>query len=150
MVKLIFGRPPKPFSRRFLTNGRDGRVPGQDFVDQLPGLVQKTAAMIFLKLTMVFSWFSHGFLLKTPWFSHGKTKSDSQVLKVFDLSDSNEFEFDAETFSKISLQCGNERVRLRGQPEQMRRWCLGQNKEPVQKWLDSWVGCRGQFNTSYI
>ena len=82
-----------------------------------------------------------------PWENQVKK---CQVLKVFDLSDSNEFEFDAETFSKISLQCGNERVRLRGQPEQMRRWCLGQNKEPVQKWLDSWVGCCGQLNTSYI
>ena len=63
MVKLIFGHPPKPFSHRFLTNGR---VPGQDFVDQLPGFVKKTAPMIFLKLTMVFSWKTHGFPMGKP------------------------------------------------------------------------------------
>ncbi|CAL1166769.1 unnamed protein product [Cladocopium goreaui] len=66
-------------------------------------------------------WFclQNGQLEQYSMDEHGQ-KQD--VLKVFDLSDSNEFEFDAETFSKISLQCGNERVRLRGQPEQMRRW----------------------------
>eukprot|EP00434_Breviolum_minutum_P030336 symbB.v1.2.026835.t1/scaffold2715.1/size72513/7 len=44
------------------------------------------------------------------------------AVKIFDLSDANEFEFDAESNSKITLQCGNERVRLRGSPDQMRQW----------------------------
>eukprot|EP00435_Cladocopium_sp_Y103_P004854 s2098_g1.t1 len=70
-------------------------------------------------------WASGWFCLQNgqlEQYSMDENGQKQDVLKVFDLSDSNEFEFDAETFSKISLQCGNERVRLRGQPEQMRRW----------------------------
>lgn len=51
--------------------------------------------------------------------------AEKKAVKIFDLSDANEFEFDAESNSKITLQCGNERVRLRGSPDQMRQWCLG-------------------------
>ena len=35
--------------------------------------------------------------------------AEKKAVKIFDLSDANEFEFDAESNSKITLQCGNER-----------------------------------------
>ena len=79
---------------------------------------------LYIHINMFFSTPHHGSPMVLPC-TLTSLSSYGQVLKVFDLADSNEFDFDAETLSKISLQCGNERVRLRGPPEQMRRWCLG-------------------------
>ncbi|CAJ1366648.1 unnamed protein product, partial [Effrenium voratum] len=58
-------------------------------------------------------------------------KTEEAVKKVFDLSDANDFGYDVEK-NEIALQCGNERIRLRGPVETVRAWYDAMRKKVPQ------------------